>query len=148
MHEFVLVCVMAAWRVCVLASCVQIGRASWRAACAVSAACSCREGQVFVRVAMKTGCSMHKGGAVKLEIQSRGEQRLGEELTFVRMEISLVVACVVCCHGYKAGCNLCVQVSRILKLNRSQHTGRVHVRGVRRRYLVLTVHLLPPCGRA
>jgi len=61
MHEFVLVCVMAAWRVCELASCVQIGRASWRTACAVSAACSCREGQVFVRVAMKTGCSMHKG---------------------------------------------------------------------------------------
>jgi hypothetical protein len=43
---------------------------------------------------MKTGCSMHKGGAVKLEIESLAEQRLGEELAFMRMEISLVVACV------------------------------------------------------
>jgi hypothetical protein len=37
---------------------------------------------------------MHRGGAVKLEIESHGEQRLGEELAFMRMEINLVVACV------------------------------------------------------
>ena len=60
------------------------------------------------------GMQHAQGGAVKLEIESRGEQRLGEELAFVRMEISLVVACVVCCHGYKAGCNPCVQVVRVL----------------------------------
>ena len=51
-----------------------------------------------------------QGGAVKLETESCGEQRLGEDLAFVRMVISLVVAWVVCCHGYKAGCNQCVQV--------------------------------------
>ena len=60
------------------------------------------------------GMQHAQGGAVKLEIESRGEQRLGEELAFVRMEISLVVACVVCCHGYKAGCNPCVQIVRVL----------------------------------
>ena len=36
-----------------------------------------------------------QGGAVKLETESRGEQRLGEDLAFVRMVISLVVAWVV-----------------------------------------------------
>ena len=55
------------------------------------------------------GMQHAQGGTVKLEIESRGEQRLGEELAFVRMEISLVVACVVCCHGYKAGCNPCAR---------------------------------------
>jgi len=34
-------------------------------------------------------------GAVKLEIDSRGEQRLGEEFAFVRMAIS-VSGCVGC----------------------------------------------------
>ena len=34
-----------------------------------------------------------QGGAVKLETESCGEQRLGEDLAFVRMVISLVVAC-------------------------------------------------------
>ena len=51
-----------------------------------------------------------QGGAVKLETESRGEQRLAEEFAFVRMVISLVVACLVCCHGYKTGCNLCVRL--------------------------------------
>jgi hypothetical protein len=50
-----------------------------------------------------------QGGAIKLETESYGEQRLGEDLAFVRMVISLVVAWVVCCHGYKARCNPCVQ---------------------------------------
>ena len=66
-----------------------------------------------------------QGGAVKLETESCGEQRLGEDLAFVRMVISLVVACVVSCHGYKAGCNQCVQVESSPFINQSANIQAV-----------------------
>jgi len=66
-----------------------------------------------------------QGGAVKLETESRGEQQLGEDLAFVRMVISLVVAWVVCCHGYKAGCNQCVQVESSPFYNQSANIQAV-----------------------
>ena len=66
-----------------------------------------------------------QGGAVKLETESRGEQQLGEDLAFVRMVISLVVAWVVCCHGYKAGCNQCVQVESSPFYNQSSNIQAV-----------------------
>ena len=53
---------------------------------------------------------MQRGHSQAGDRESRGEQQLGEDLAFMRMMISLVVAWVVCCHGYKARCNPCVQV--------------------------------------
>ena len=58
---------------------------------------------------VRGGMQHAQDGAVKLETDSRGEQRLGEKFAFVRMSISLVAAWVVCCHGYKAGCNPCAR---------------------------------------
>ena len=62
---------------------------------------------------VRGGMQHAQDGAVKLETDSHGEQRLGEKFAFVCMSISLVVAWVVCCHGYKAGCNPCARFEPI-----------------------------------
>ena len=51
---------------------------------------------------VRGGMQHAQDGAIKLETDSCGEQRLGEKFAFVRMSISLVAAWVVCCHGYKS----------------------------------------------
>ena len=78
------------------------------------------------------GMQHAQGGAVKPEIESRGEQRLGEELAFVRMEISLVVACVVCCHGYKARCNRVFRLFESFEFSKQPRYMPFGGRGVRR----------------
>ena len=94
-----------------LASCVRSrSSVSWHAARAVRSAGDAVQGGSSLRDSGVRGGIQHaQDDAVKLETDSRGEQRLGEKFAFMRMSISLVATWVVCCHGYKAGCNPCAR---------------------------------------
>ena len=63
--------------------------------CSFGSRCSCREDRVFRECGVRGGMQHAQRGAVKLETDSRGEQRLGEKFAFVCMSISLVVVCCV-----------------------------------------------------
>ena len=120
--------------------------------CSFGSRCSCREDRVFRECGVRGGMQHAQRGAVKLETDSRGVQQLGKEFAFVRMAISFVAAWVVCCHGYKAGCNACARFEPVRVLcSVKQPTYRPCAWPGRSSsfflcalvILVCTVHLLP-----